>query len=143
MYYRGVTDANFAALCPIVMTPGHWVVEDVVYTLGEAHRRRKRARRALGTALHKLHLVSRTFVGGAALAAGLGVLASVPLVARILFPRRTAGFRRIASRVVEAPSITRLRFAAQTPHPVPKADKSASRSMKWPRWLSAPCATSG
>src|SRR4029079_12166479 len=27
MYYRGVTDAHFVPLCPIVMRPSHWVTE--------------------------------------------------------------------------------------------------------------------
>ncbi len=119
MYYRGVSDANFTALCPIVVMPQHWVVEDVVYTLDEENRRRKKARWALGTASHQFHLRSRSIAGGAVLTAGLGVLASIPLIARVLFPRRTGRFRRIATRIVQAPSITRLRLrrTGATPGP--------------------------
>jgi len=47
----------------------------------------------------------------------LGVLASVPLVARVLFPRLTARIRRTAERFVEAPPITRLRLERKTPAP--------------------------
>src|SRR6202008_2001281 len=55
MYYRGAADAHFIPQCPIVVRPQHWVVEDVVYTMDDVHRRRARARRALGTASHQLH----------------------------------------------------------------------------------------
>ena len=64
IYYRGAADAHFTALCPIVVMPKHWVVEDVVYTLGESHRRRATVRRALGTASHQFHLGSRSMAGG-------------------------------------------------------------------------------
>jgi uncharacterized protein YbcC (UPF0753/DUF2309 family) len=57
--------------------------------------------------LHQLHVVSRTFIGGAALAV-LGALASIPLVARVLFPRLTARIRRSAGRFVQLPEITQL-----------------------------------
>ena len=39
IYYRGVADAHFAALCPIVIKPQHWVTEEVVYPLEESNRR--------------------------------------------------------------------------------------------------------
>ncbi len=120
MYYRGVSDANFAALCPIVMKPSHWVIEDVVYTLDEENRRRKKARWALGTAWHQLHLRSRSIAGGAVLTATLGVLASIPLVARVLFPGHTARFRRLATRILAAPSMTRLRLRRSGPKPGPE-----------------------
>jgi uncharacterized protein len=119
MYYRGVADAHFAALCPIVVKPQHWVVEDAVYTHDELNRRRAKTRRALGTATHQFHLRSRSVAGGMLLTAGVGVLASFPLVARVLFPRLTARIRRQIGGLVAAPSITRLRLerTAETPGP--------------------------
>jgi uncharacterized protein YbcC (UPF0753/DUF2309 family) len=51
-------------------------------------------RRLLGQLAHRLHVGSRTFILGALIATMGGVLASVPLVARTLFPRLTARFRR-------------------------------------------------
>ncbi len=46
IYYRGAADAHFAALCPIVIKPQHWVTEEVVYPLEESSRARaKRAAR--------------------------------------------------------------------------------------------------
>lgn len=110
MYFKGVADAHFTALCPIVVRPQHWVVEDVVYSLEDEHRRRAKTRKAIGTATHQVHARSRGFLSGALLTASLGVLASVPLVARVLFPRLTARIRRTAGRLVEPPKITRLRL---------------------------------
>jgi uncharacterized protein YbcC (UPF0753/DUF2309 family) len=117
MYYRGAGDAHFTALCPIVVRPRHWVVEDVVYALEVSHRRRARTRRALGSASHQFHVGSRSIAGGALLAAGLGVLASAPLLARVVFPRLTAHLRRTASRWMEVPPVTRLRLERTSPTP--------------------------
>ena len=120
MYYRGVDDAHFVPLCPIVVRPQHWVEENVVYTQGDHHRRRTQARRAIGMASHQFHVGSRTFAGGALLAAGLGALASIPLVARVLFPRLTAQIRRLARTLVEPSLITKLEIERQTPDPGPE-----------------------
>jgi uncharacterized protein YbcC (UPF0753/DUF2309 family) len=122
MYYKGVADAHFAAQCPIVVRPQHWVVEDVVYSLEETHRRRARTRKAIGTATHQVHARSRSFFGGALLTGGLGVLASVPLVARVLFPRLTAQIRRTAGSFVEPPPVTRLRLERTAPTPSMEED---------------------
>lgn len=108
IYFRGVADAHFSTLCPIVVRPQHWVVEEVVYTLSEEHRRRADARKAIGAASRRVHVGSRSIAGGALLSAGFGVLASVPLVARVLFPGLTAAVRRHVSKFVEPPPVTRL-----------------------------------
>ncbi|MGC3969238.1 MAG: Na-translocating system protein MpsB [Pirellulales bacterium] len=108
MYYRGASDAHFSTLCPIVVMPQHWVTEEVVYSLEETHKRRAKTRKALGTASLQVHSGSRSLARGALLTAGLGVLASIPLVARVLFPRLTARIRRRAGSLVQAPVVTRL-----------------------------------
>lgn len=107
MYYRGAAEAHFVPLCPVAIQPGHWVAERVVREMDTLHRRRARLRRALGTLGHALHVVSRTFLGGAVLAL-FGALATVPLVMRVLFPRLTARVRRSATRFVQVPAVTRL-----------------------------------
>lgn len=122
IYYRGVADAHFAALCPIVVRPQHWITEEVVYSLEEQDRRRAKTRRAIGAATHSVHVGSRSIARGAVLTAGLGVLASVPLVARVLFPRMTARVRKSASRFVEAPNITRLRLERTESLPGPEGN---------------------
>jgi uncharacterized protein len=108
MYYRGTEDAHYVPLCPIVIRPQHWVEETVAESLEDTHRKRAKARRAIGTASHQFHVGSRSFAGGALLAAGVGVLASIPLVGRIMFPRLTAHIRRRIGHYVKSPELTEL-----------------------------------
>jgi uncharacterized protein YbcC (UPF0753/DUF2309 family) len=119
MYYRGAADAHFVPLCPAVMRPQYWIVEQVVEDLTESHRFRARTRRALGMAQHQFHLGSRGFALGAVLAAAVGVLASIPLVMRTLFPRLTARIRRRFGRIVQAPPVSRLLLERSQPTPGP------------------------
>lgn len=122
MYYKGAADAYFSTLCPIVVMPKHWVVEEVAYSLNEEHKRRAKTRKVIGTATQQVHLRSRSIASGALLTASLGVLASIPLVARVLFPRLTARIRKRAGRFVEAPPITRLRLERTAEQPGPEGD---------------------
>lgn len=114
MYYQGTGDAHFVPLCPVVIRPRHWVRETVLPALDETHQRRARLRRLLGTLAQQVHFGSRTFLGGALLAA-FGALASIPLVARVLLPRWTASIRRTAGRFVQLPARTELRLERGTP----------------------------
>ncbi|MFN0054742.1 MAG: putative inorganic carbon transporter subunit DabA, partial [Planctomycetales bacterium] len=50
------------------------------------------------------------------------ILASVPLVARILFPRLTARIRRMAGRLVAPPPLTELQLERTLPSPGPDGD---------------------
>ncbi|RPI84293.1 MAG: DUF2309 family protein, partial [Planctomycetaceae bacterium] len=120
IYYKGVADAHFAALCPIVIRPQHWIVEDVVYTQEEVNRRRQRTRRALGSASRRVTEGTRGMASGAVLTAGLGVLASIPLVAGVLFPRLTSRIQSTAGRLVEPPPMTRLRLERTSESPGPE-----------------------
>jgi len=120
MYYRGIADAHFSAQCPVVVRPTHWVVEDMAFSLEETHQFRSRSRRALGIAAHQIHLDSRSLGPGAVLSAGLGTLASIPLVMRILFPELTAKIRRAVGKFVEPPIATHLRLERTLPTPGPQ-----------------------
>lgn len=120
MYYRGVAAANFEALCPIVIKPQHWLVEDDVYTFEADGRRRAKTRRALGAASLQIHHGSRNIAKGALLTATVGVLASIPLIGRVLFPGLTARLRQSAGRFVEPPPVTRLRLERESPQPGPE-----------------------
>lgn len=122
MYYRGVADANFVPLCPVVIRPQHWVIEKVVDSEEVISRKRAKARQLLGRATHQLHVGSRTVAGGAVLATGVGVLASIPLVARILFPRLTGTIRRSAGELVRAPNLTQLQLERTAESPGPQDD---------------------
>ncbi|MBP3955794.1 DUF2309 domain-containing protein [Gemmata sp. G18] len=108
MYYKGANDAHFIPLCPIVMTPKHWVAERPDESLEHAHNRVRRTHRVLGRAAHQAHIGSRSLALGTVLAGALGFLASIPLVARTLFPRLTARARNRFGRIVAPTSRTRL-----------------------------------
>ena len=115
MYYRGAADGFYKPLCPNVITPVHYVQEDVGYTFEGVHQGRAELRRRLGLASHLFSTRSRTFLGG--IFAGIvGSLATVPLVARVLFPHLTARIRRRFGSLLQPPPFTQLqleRFAAE------------------------------
>jgi len=122
MYYRGAADAHFVPLCPIVVQPQHWVVEQAAHApAAAALPHRTQARRALGLASHQVHVGTRTFARGALLSAAVGVLASIPLVARTLYPRLTARLRSALRRMVLDPRPTRLQLERREPTPGPSA----------------------
>ncbi len=110
MYFRGAGEAHFTALCPIVIKPKNWVVEDVVLSLIDSDRQRANARRWLGTATHRFNTGTRGSISGALLTAVLGPLFTAPLVGRIIFPRLTAKMHRTARGFMATPPVTRLRL---------------------------------
>jgi uncharacterized protein YbcC (UPF0753/DUF2309 family) len=120
MYYRGAADAHFVPLCPIVIKPGHWVQEQLLNGEAAAKLQRTRARKALGEATHRFHVGSRSFAVGAVLTASLGVLATIPLILRVLFPRLAADFSRRINRFVHAPGKTRLKLERDGSAPGPE-----------------------
>jgi uncharacterized protein YbcC (UPF0753/DUF2309 family) len=119
MYFRGATDAHFVPLCPVVLRPQHWVEEDVVFSMEESHKIRTKMRKAYGEAAHRLHMGSRSGAGGALLSAGLGALATIPLVARVLFPRLTSRIRSTAGKLFQGPAITQLQIERTKGDPSP------------------------
>lgn len=119
MYYRGATDAHFVPHCPIVLKPQHWITENVAERLEKTHRKILQTRRRLGTASHHLHVRSRSVASGALLTAGFGIFASIPLVARILFPRLTGRIRRTVSKIVRTPDVTQLQIERSEVAPGP------------------------
>lgn len=109
MNYQGVTEANYKPLCPAVVTPVHFVRENVGFTFTGDHRRRSEARKTLGRLTRQVHTGSRSFFGGAVTSV-LGSLAAFPLVARVLFPRLTSRLRRHAGRLLGPPPVTQLQL---------------------------------
>lgn len=120
MYYRGVADAHFVPLCPGVIRPGHWVAERVIDSDEHAHQLRQKTRRALGMASFQFNVGSRSLTLGALLTAVVGVLASIPLVARTLFPRYTSRFNRTLGRFVGSTPLTRLQLERTDGAPGPE-----------------------
>ncbi len=123
MYFRGAAEAHFTALCPIVIKPQNWIVEDVVYSLEDSHRQRAKARKFLGTASHRFESGTRSSLSGALLTALLGPLATIPLLGRILFPRLTAQMHKTARRFVAPPAVTRLRMEREEGTPPGPTDE--------------------
>ncbi len=122
MYYRGATQAHYVPLCPVVVHPKHWVEEKACESVEESHRQKRRMRRALGRTAHRFHLGTRGLAFGAIIAAGLGALATFPMVARVLFPGLTARMRRRAGGFIAPPKNTRLQLERTDPIPGPTGD---------------------
>jgi hypothetical protein len=110
MLYRGAVDAHARPLCPDSVRPGHLIEERAFPGSDAAHARWRRVRRWVGGTAHGLHIGSRTLVRGAMLTAAFGLAAAVPLVARVLFPLRTARLRASAGRANRPPERTMLRL---------------------------------
>lgn len=106
MYYRGEAEAHYRPLCPVSVKPNHYVREAPPRSLENASRLRRMARRVLGRVFHRVHLGSRTILGGF-FTAMLGGVATIPLLARVLIPRRTARLRNILGGIA-SPPMTRL-----------------------------------
>jgi uncharacterized protein YbcC (UPF0753/DUF2309 family) len=123
MYYRGAAAADFVPLCPVVVKPQHWVSETVDEKLQAEHQRRRGARRRLGMALQGFHGGSRRVVSGAFLSATLGLLATIPLVARVVFPRLTARFRGFFGGFIAPPPATQLLIERKEPKSGPEEDR--------------------
>ena len=122
MYYRGAAEAHHVPLCPVVVTPRHWVEEEPDAGAEHTHKRTRWVHRAFGRLSHAAHVVSRTAVVGSVFAAGVGVLAAVPLVSRVLFPRQTAHLKHRIEKAVKAPR-TRLRLERTEAEPGPQCGR--------------------
>ena len=109
--FRGAADAYYTPLCPVIVTPEHFVVEEPVYSFSAAQQQRRKRRRVIGTVTHRAHIGSRTFAGGW-LTALFGSVASIPLVTRILFPRTTWQLRKIFGNFVVPPVTCRWQGSA-------------------------------
>lgn len=107
MYYCAADSFQFVPLCPIVIEPQHYVQEVVKLDQVQIAERRTTLRRILGRTQHRLHSGSRSLMSGA-LTAILGVLATAPLVGRVLFPRIAGIIRDGFSRFHAVPSQTAL-----------------------------------
>jgi uncharacterized protein YbcC (UPF0753/DUF2309 family) len=106
----------------VVIRPQHWVTETAVESQSAIHDRTLQTRRHIGAASHQVHVGSRTFLGGAVIAL-VGVLASIPLIARVLFPRWTAQIRRLATRFVAPPPATELHIERTAPTAGPEPEQ--------------------
>lgn len=114
MYYRGWSDAHFVPLCPIVLKPKNWVVEQLQGD-EQTQTRLQRKRQVWGRVTHQIHVGSRTFALGAIVSGLLGVSAVVPLIFQTLFPRWAGSIRGLLGRWFLRPPATRLQLERRAP----------------------------
>ncbi|MEZ6134451.1 MAG: DUF2309 domain-containing protein [Pirellulaceae bacterium] len=120
MYYQGAAEAHYRPLCPIIITPQHYVREEPVFSATDVSEKRMQRRRIVGRMTHQVHSRSRTLLGGVVTGL-LGSLATFPLVARILAPRLTAQLRSVFGAFVRPPA-TELHVERVTETPGPEPD---------------------
>jgi len=107
MYYRGAWDAHEMPLCPVSIRPVHRVFERVAAGDRASHARGASWMRRLAFARERVHAGSLGFAGGLVTTL-VGALAAVPLVARVLFPRRAARLRHRAGMLMQPAVRTEL-----------------------------------
>ena len=119
MYYRGIDDWAAKPLCPIVMRPGHTVVEVPEDDAVAAHRLRQAVRRRFGQLTGSVTSGTHTLFRGGLFTAIGGALAAVPLVARVAFPRLTASLGRRAKEAARRQIRTHLELERRDDEPLP------------------------
>jgi uncharacterized protein len=102
MNFQGETDIRPRALCPVVMKPTHAVHEVAPATSPSV----------TGRLAHQYHVGRSTLLRGAFFSL-LGVIATIPLVLIVLFPR-LASYRKPKKRLTDPP----LKFRHETAAPV-------------------------
>ncbi|GAA5508560.1 DUF2309 domain-containing protein [Novipirellula caenicola] len=120
MYYQGADHAHFRPLCPNIITPKHYVLEEPTFSTITSSERRAHRRRQIGRMTHQVHASSRTMVGGWVTGV-FGAVATFPMVARILAPRLTSQIRKSFGTFVRPPA-TELHLERITEEPGPDAD---------------------
>jgi uncharacterized protein YbcC (UPF0753/DUF2309 family) len=108
MYFKGLAEAHFTPLCPVIIRPNHYVREEAVYSLKKQDAARRLRRATLGRWSHGFHLGSRSLAAGWIGTSLVGPLATIPLVARILAPRFTSRLRGLFSSWLRPPEVTEL-----------------------------------
>ncbi len=92
MNYHGIDDAHAVALCPVVVKPQHEIRERPAQGHHAEHERRQTLRKHWAELARHWSVSSRTLVRGWIGTTVLGVFTIFPLAARVLSPRRYAGF---------------------------------------------------
>lgn len=84
--YRGLDDPDGVSLCPVVVKPGHEVVEKPVAEHAHLHEKRQTRRKAWAALAWSNFISTRTLARGWLSTATLGFLSLFPLAARVLSP---------------------------------------------------------
>jgi uncharacterized protein YbcC (UPF0753/DUF2309 family) len=91
--YQGIDDPQVAALCPVVVTPRHAVIEQPKMEDAALLESRRWRRRILGLLMRNSFVSSKTLLRGWLSTTALGLLSAVPLIANLLAPRSYARLR--------------------------------------------------
>ena len=91
--YQGIDDPQVAALCPVVVTPEHAVVERPRAEDSALLESRRWRRRVLGLLMRNSFVSSKTLLRGWLSTTALGLLSAVPLIGHLLAPRSYARLR--------------------------------------------------
>jgi uncharacterized protein YbcC (UPF0753/DUF2309 family) len=105
MKYRGAGEAHYRKLCPVPVTPRHEVVEEPLFAFEDASRLQAAVVGRAGAAALRMHHGSRSLLGGV-MTGLLGLVATVPLVARVLLPRTSAQLSGFVGRAFQPPVTT-------------------------------------
>jgi hypothetical protein len=108
MYFQGIDDWHAVPLCPIVIRPEHTVTEVPEERAIADHRFRQSVRRSLGRLRGSVSQGSQSLLRGGLLTSVGGAIAAIPLVARVAFPRLTAGLTARAANLGRRRIATRL-----------------------------------
>lgn len=113
MDYRGIDEVRVAAMCPVLVKPGHTVEEKAAPGAEDEHERRLQLRRMWASWMRGVFVGSRSLARGWAGTTLLGVLSLFPLAARILSPRHYAKLtKRLQEAMLPEPR-TELQFMRQ------------------------------
>jgi uncharacterized protein YbcC (UPF0753/DUF2309 family) len=116
--YQGIDDPQVAALCPVVVTPRHAVIEQPKMEDTALLESRRWRRRVLGLLMRNSFVSSKTLLRGWLSTTALGLLSAVPLIANLLAPRSYARLREwLNKEFLPEPrtELTFMRDAARTP----------------------------
>lgn len=86
--YQGLDDAHAVALCPVVVTPQHAIIERPKASHEQLSQKRQSRRKLWAAIAHQSFIGSRSLLRGWVGTLGLGWLSAFPLITRVLAPRR-------------------------------------------------------
>lgn len=96
--YRGLDDPHGVSLCPVVVKPGHSVVEQPMAGQGHLHEKRQTLRKTWANLGWSHFVSSRTLVRGWLSTATLGFFSIFPLAIRVLSPLSYANLTKFLNK---------------------------------------------
>ncbi|WP_375770600.1 DUF2309 domain-containing protein [Archangium gephyra] len=124
MDYRGLDDASHAALCPVVVTPAHEVVEHPHPEHEHLAQARARVRALWARFDHWLHGGAHSLELGWLLTPLVGLLSALLLPLHVFFPHPVDRMRRALAKMMVPTPRTRLASLRDESLPSPKVGKA-------------------